>query len=155
MIPPTVQWQCRGFAALGVDDLAAIYQARQQVFVVEQACAYLDADGLDADCLHLTACEPGERLPLAYARLLPPGLRYAEASIGRVLTRGRGRGCGIGRALVRRALVHVASAHPGHAVRIGAQAHLQAFYGGFGFVADSEPYLEDGIAHVEMLLVRP
>ena len=144
-------WRCRRFDALDAPALEAIYRARQQVFVVEQQCAYLDADGLDAGCLHLSAQAEATAVPLAYARLLPPGLKYAEASVGRVLTRDRGRGTGLGRELFRRAIEECRAAFPGAAIRISAQARLEAFYAGYGFVADKPPHIEDGIPHVEML----
>lgn len=147
-------WRCRPLAALTAREVDAIHQARQQVFVVEQACAYLDADGHDVDCLHLTAHAAPDAVPIAYARLLPPGLKYTEASIGRVLTRARMRGTGLGRALVRRAIDATGAAFPGHDVRISAQAHLEGFYATFGFAADKPPHVEDGIPHVEMVLRR-
>ena len=36
-------------------------------------------------------------------------------------------------------------------VRIGAQARLERFYRGHGFVPAGAPYVEDGIPHIEML----
>jgi ElaA protein len=95
------------------------------------------------------------REPLAYARIVPPGLKYAEASIGRVITTAPGRGLGLGRELVRRAVAQAAEHHPGHGIRISAQSYLEPFYGGFGFRIVGERYLEDGIPHTEMLLPPP
>jgi len=37
-------------------------------------------------------------------------------------------------------------------VKIAAQRRLENFYRGFGFRAISEPYEEDGIIHVDMIL---
>ena len=67
------------------------------------------------------------------------------------LSRFSGRGTGIGRALVGEGVARCLAAFPGEGIRISAQAHLQAFYGGFGFITLGEPYLEDEIPHVEML----
>ncbi|MNH45661.1 putative acyltransferase [compost metagenome] len=39
---------------------------------------------------------------------------------------------------------------PGHSIWLGAQAHLQGFYGQHGFVAEGEGYLEDDIPHMGM-----
>jgi ElaA protein len=153
-MPPehsNAHWQCLPFADLTVAALQQIHAARQIVFVVEQHCPYLDADGLDEKAWHLAAWGPTQRLPLAYARLFPPGAKYAEASIGRVLTTEAVRGQGWGRELVRRALSHTEALFGACPVRISAQAHLQNFYAGFGFRAVSEPYLEEDIPHVEML----
>ena len=152
-------WRGSRFEALRVHELDAIYRARQQVFVVEQQCAYLDADGADSASFHLAAWASASASSapasapqvLAYARIVPPGLKYAEASIGRVLTLAAVRGTGLGHELVRRAVAHTGHAFPGHAIRISAQAHLQAFYRAAGFVSVGATYLEDGIAHIEML----
>lgn len=103
-------WRFAAFDALTPRQLEAIYMARQKVFAIEQHCVYLDVDGLDERAFHLAAWSPRQREPAAYARLLEPGAKYGEASIGRVLTVGLGRGCGLGRLLMVRALDHAAAA---------------------------------------------
>jgi ElaA protein len=123
--------------------------AREAVFVVEQDCAFLDADGSDPDCWHLVGRKGREMA--AYCRIVPPGLKFAEPSIGRVLTTKAGRGTGAGKALMAEAIRRCEALFPGHAIRIGAQQYLEKFYGGFGFATVSEPYDEDGIPHVIML----
>jgi ElaA protein len=150
-LPPT--WRCCRFDELSVFELQAIYRARQLVFAVEQACAYLDADGFDAHAIHVVAWPAsGTRmLPVAYARIVEPGRKYPEPSIGRVLTTGMARGTGLGRELVRRSIAQCAAAFPGHGIRISAQTRLERFYAEFGFTAVGAPYPEDGIAHTEML----
>ena len=148
----TPLWQVAEFAALDVHALDAIYRARQQVFVIEQNCIYLDADGCDARSLHVVAWLDAERhLPGAYARVVQPGVKYAEPSIGRVITVPAVRGTGLGRELVRRALAACGTAFPEQPVRISAQTRLERFYADHGFVAVGPPYLEDGIPHTEML----
>jgi ElaA protein len=144
-------WRCVPFDSLSARELQGIYMARQRVFAVEQACGFLDADGFDELAQHLTAWPSGEREPLAYARLLEPGAKYAEASIGRVLTALQVRGRGVGRELMVRALALVGAIWPGTGVRISAQTRLEPFYASLGFVAMGPPYLEDGIDHTEML----
>lgn len=144
-------WRFTPFDALTARELQAIYMARQKVFAIEQHCVYLDVDGLDERAFHLAAWSPLQREPAAYARLLEPGAKYAEASIGRVLTVGIGRGRGLGRTLAVRALEHAAATWPQTAVRIGAQTRLESFYASLGFVVMGPPYLEDGIDHTEML----
>lgn len=148
--PSNAQWNCLRFSDLSVTALQHIYAARQAVFVVEQKCFYLDVDGLDEQAWHLAAWSPTQRLPLAYARLFPPGVKYAEASMGRVLTTEAARGQGWGRVLVKRALTHCDTLFDGSALRISAQAHLERFYGGFGFHAVGKAYMEDDIPHIEM-----
>lgn len=147
---PAVWRGCR-FDALDVFELEAIYRARQLVFVVEQACAYLDADGLDAQAFHLAAWGADRAMPLAYARIVDPGHKYPEPSIGRVITTGSARGTGLGRELMRRSIAHCSSTFPNRAIRISAQARLARFYGSLGFQTVGTVYLEDGIDHVEML----
>ena len=147
--PPTWRW-CR-FDALSVFELQAIYMARQQVFAIEQACAYLDADGFDEASWHLAAWSPEHKVPLAYARVVHPGQKYAEPSIGRVITTAAARGTGLGRELMRRAIEGCTEAFTGQGIRISAQTWLEPFYVGLGFVAVGAPYLEDGIPHTEML----
>ncbi|MGD9833064.1 MAG: GNAT family N-acetyltransferase [Piscinibacter sp.] len=146
-----IRWRCCCFDELGVRELQHIYMARQQVFVVEQACAYLDADGVDERSWHLAAWSPAQREPLAYARIVAPGVKYAEASIGRVITTAAARGTGLGRELVGRAVARAEAIFPGHGIRISAQAHLARFYAAFGFETVGPEYLEDGIPHIEML----
>ena len=87
----------------------------------------------------------------AYLRVVDPGVKYAEPSIGRVITAPEVRGSGLGRALMREGLAGCAVRWPGQAVRISAQARLQRFYAELGFAAASDEYLEDGIPHLEML----
>ncbi len=147
--PPSWRW-CR-FDELDAFDLQAIYMARQLVFCLEQNCVYLDADGFDAHSFHLAAWSNDRTVPLAYARIVHPGRKYAEPSIGRVITTSRARGTGLGRELVRRAVAHCNAAFPGQGIRISAQTRLERFYGDFGFAPVGAPYLEDGIPHTEML----
>jgi ElaA protein len=91
---------------------------------------------------------------VAYCRIIPPGVKYAEPSIGRVLTTAAIRGTGAGKVLMLEALRRTDALWPGRAVRIGAQMRLERFYNELGFVKSSEPYDEDGIVHIEMLLPR-
>jgi ElaA protein len=151
MTQPVPDWRWSRFDELTVFELDAIYRARQQVFVIEQQCAFIDADGHDPACWHLAAWPTDLGLPLAYARIVRPGEKYAEPSIGRVLTTQLGRGTGLGRELVRRAIAQCVATYPGLGIRISAQSRLEAFYAGFGFVVVGERYIEDKIEHTEML----
>lgn len=161
-----ISWRCAPFGELTPRELHDIFQARAAVFVVEQDCAFQDVDGVDPGCWHLiglAALGPGLRRGdeprgadyaprlVAYCRLVPPGTKFAEPSIGRVVTLPAARGLGYGRALMAEALAQAARLWPGRALRIGAQRYLERFYGEFGFVTASEPYDEDGIPHVEMV----
>jgi ElaA protein len=153
--PSSLTWRWCHFQELSLLELNNIFMARQQVFSLEQECVYLDADGFDERSHHLAAWSPAHRVPLAYARVIAPGLKYAEPSIGRVITTSAARGSGLGRELVRRAVAHCVLAHPAQGIRISAQTRLEAFYAERGFVAVGVPYMEDGIPHTEMLLAPP
>ncbi|WP_224788752.1 GNAT family N-acetyltransferase [Pandoraea terrae] len=145
---------CKRFDELEPALLYRVLEARSAVFVVEQDCVYQDIDGRDLQCLHLIAQArdaQGELRIVAYLRLLPPGLAYEEASLGRVLSTAPYRGTGIGRELIARALSEIEAHWPGAAVRISAQAYLERFYGAYGFVTQFGPYDEDGIPHLDML----
>lgn len=150
-LPSEIDWRVCRFGELSPVELTRIYRARQLVFTIEQQCIYLDADEYDELSCHIAAWSPEYTLPLAYARLLNPGTKYAEPSIGRVITAALARGHGLGRELVRRAIAHSAQMHPGMAIRISAQERLARLYADFGFVAVGSAYLEDGIPHLEML----
>jgi ElaA protein len=146
----SIAWRASRFCDLSLVDLQNIYLARQQVFGVEQRCIYLDVDGCDEASLHVAAWSAVQRAPLAYARLVDPGIKYAEPSMGRVLTTAAARGTGLGRALVARVIELSDDFFPGRGLRISAQARLESFYAGFAFRAVGGPYLEDGIPHIEM-----
>lgn len=148
-----IVWQWSAFDKLSLNELYTIMHVRQMVFVVEQACPYLDADGYDECAWHLLGWveQGGTKILAAYARIYPPGIKYAEASIGRVVTHPSMRRKGMGEALMREALRRIETLAPGADVRIGAQAYLERFYEKSGFQRVSEPYDEDGIIHIEML----
>ena len=75
-----MEHRLRTFEELTAGELYQLLQLRSEVFVVEQQCIYLDADGKDYKALHLLGYE-GERLT-AYTRLFAPGDYCEEASIG-------------------------------------------------------------------------
>ncbi len=146
----SVNWTLAPYEALTLDDLYDLIQARIEVFVVEQDCPYQDVDGRDRAALHLFArSQAGE--VVAYARITHPGVRFDEPSIGRVITTQAGRGQGLGRALMVRAIEAIESQYPQSSIRISAQQYLEGFYSSLGFETVSEPYLEDNIPHLEML----
>ncbi len=144
-----IEWQWCRLHDLTAQQLYAVAAAREAVFVVEQACAYQELDGVDFQADHLVAWENGD--VAAYLRVFAPGIKFAGAAIGRVLTARPYRGSGLGRKLMHTALEHIEHVYPGQSVRISAQTYLEPFYRSFGFVPDSAPYLEDGIPHIEML----
>lgn len=143
-----IEWKCTAFDELSTHELYAILQLRTEVFVMEQDCAYQDLDGCDQVALHVTGRQDAGLL--CYARLLPPGLKYQTPSIGRVITAKSVRGKGLGKSLLKQALADCRQQWPDQAVTISAQQHLESFYQELGFITESEPYLEDGISHIQM-----
>jgi ElaA protein len=148
-----IEWQWSRFNELSLDDLYAVVRLREAVFIIEQNCPYPDADGRDPQAWHLLGWKryAGERKLVAYARVFEPGVRYDEASIGRVVTAPEVRGTGLGKTLMAEALRRVESLVPGETIKIAAQRRLELFYVGFGFRPVSSPYEEDGIIHVDMI----
>jgi ElaA protein len=172
-----VRWQWSRFRELSAAELYAALAARQQVFTVEQHCAFQDADGHDVHAWHLFAWvedPPAPRVVWAptplkgaqlapwsgpaalvlagYLRVLDPGRKFAEPSIGRVLTVAPYRGIGFGRTLMVEGIARTRRIWPERPVRIAAQQRLERFYANLGFRTAGAPYQEDDIAHVDMLL---
>lgn len=145
-----ITWHTLHHSALSTRDLYALLELRSRVFVVEQNCAYQDVDGQDlsADTHHLLARQDGQLL--AYLRLLDPSTQGGEVAIGRVLTAPAARGSGLGHALMEHAIEACTRLWPGRPIYLSAQAHLQGYYGRYGFLAVTEPYLEDNIPHIGM-----
>jgi ElaA protein len=148
-----VKWSNFCFSELSVDQLYDLLKLRVDVFVVEQNCAYGELDEKDRNkqTRHLLAYNDHGEI-MAYARILPPGVSYPDASIGRVIVAQNARGFGVAQILMGKA-IHISLHYwPNKNIQIGAQKHLQKFYQQQGFKAVSEVYLEDGIAHLDMLL---
>lgn len=151
MSRPAPIWSEIAAADLDVRTLYDVLVLRSAVFVVEQACAYQDPDGLDLleGTLHLVGRLGAVGLT-AYARILAPDDQHPTPRIGRVIVTDSARGQQFGRALVERALASCVEHWPGGAVELGGQAHLEGFYASLGFGAVGDPYVEDGIPHVWM-----
>ena len=149
-----LRWQWSRLPGLAAAELYAVLTARQQVFAVEQQCAFQDADGHDLQAWHLLAwTDAGTASALAgYLRVLDPGCKYSEPSIGRVLTVAPHRGIGLGRTLMSEGIKRTRAIWPGRPIRVAAQQRLEAFYASLGFRTVSVPYDEDGIVHVDMLI---
>ena len=144
-----VTWKLLPFDALSVRELHEVLQLRSEVFVVEQACVFQDIDGADMLAMHLMGVQRGQLL--AYARCFPACVKFEEASIGRVVTRNRARGSGLGHRLMVQAVSAIGSLWGPQPIRIGAQARLAKFYASHGFVDVGRYYVEDGIDHLEMV----
>lgn len=145
-----VSWVYKPFKELSPEELYAIIQLRNEVFVVEQNCVFQDADGKDPYAWHLMGWKEGKLI--AYTRLIPKGVAYSNSSIGRVVSSHIARGSGIGKELMRKSIDVLYILWGTQPIQIGAQLYLKKFYESFGFQQSSDLYMEDGIEHIEMIL---
>ena len=145
-----IRWKWSSFEELSKVKLYDILQIRQQVFVLEQNCLYQDIDRLDQSAWHLLAINKNAQL-MGYLRVVAPGKKYKEPSIGRVLVHPDQRKKGLGKRLLTEGMRRTQAQFPSQDIRISAQLQLQAFYENAGFVPVGNPYLEDDIPHIEML----
>lgn len=135
------------FGELTTGELYEILRLRCEVFVVEQACAYADIDGRDREpATGHHWIEIDDRL-VAYARTLADA--DGSTRIGRVVTDPAHRGAGHAATLIG----HLTRSAAGP-VTLHAQSHLTGWYERFGYAVDGPEYVEDGIPHVPMRLVR-
>lgn len=145
------KWVVKDFDSLSLEELYEVMHLRQVVFVVEQDCPYIDADGKDFFGQHVLGYNDGDKL-IAYTRILPAGISYPkEPAIGRVVSHPDVRGKGVGRPLMQKSIEVLEETYGNSACRISAQTYLLNYYREFGFEAVGEEYLEDGLPHFEML----
>ena len=166
-IPPAITWQLTSFNELSGYQVYHIIQAREQVFVKDQHCTYIDADGLDIDAMHLsgylTAYQDDKAIdskdnqnvnpPLvAYCRILTSTAPQCYPIIGRVLVVADYRGFGLARELMLRAIEYCHLHFPNQPIHLSAQTYLTQFYESLGFVCAGDVYSAEGIEHVHMIL---
>ena len=144
-----ITWKIKPFPQLSAGEVYEMLKIRQEVFIVEQTCYYLDADGYDQKAVHVWGEKDGEIV--AYCRIFGCGIKYPEASLERVLTHPNYRNYGLGKILLRIAIGSVEARFRTPSLRISAQDYLLKFYSEFGFQDTGKKYLEDDIPHTEML----
>lgn len=144
-----IRWEFKTFEELTPEKLYLILAERQAVFVVEQNCPFQEADGIDDKAWHLLGWKDNRLV--AYARIVHPGAKFAEPSIGRIITTRFGRGKGFGIALMHESIERTEQLFPGKNIALSAQLYLEKFYNKFGFERFSGIYEEDGIPHIDMI----
>jgi len=144
-----LQWNLKKFDELNNKELYRILKLRTEVFILEQECLYPELDDKDFACLHLWAEQ--DNSILAYTRLVPPGLSYPQASIGRVIVAEQARGTGLSQQLMINSIESISREFGVNDIQIGAQFHLKSFYEKLGFKQTSEPYPDYGILHIDMI----
>jgi ElaA protein len=144
---PMLQWH--DFTELSATLLYEVLRFRQAIFVVEQACAYPDLDGIDQGARHLLLHV--DTALAGYLRLIPHR-REHHVAIGRVAVAPVLRRQGLARRLMAEALARCRSDYPDRAVTLSAQTYLTKFYATFGFRPSSSPYDDYGVPHIDMRL---
>lgn len=140
-------WKIKRFNELTTTELFQIYQARVNVFIVEQECFYPDVDDKDLISIHVFNEQNGQIQ--AYGRIIPS---QEKLMFGRILTVKEQRGTGLGKELLTIILKTIDDSFPNQAVEIQAQAYLQKFYSQFGFEPiNGEIYLDVEIPHIDMI----
>ncbi|MCA9733294.1 MAG: GNAT family N-acetyltransferase [Deferribacteres bacterium] len=149
----SINWKFHHFNELNLNQLYDLLAERQRIFIVEQNCPFLDADGLDKQCWHLLGYREtdDESELIAYSRIVPAGVAFDVPAIGRIITAHSARGIGAGKALMNESIRVLEKLWGRVPIMLGAQRYLIRFYGAFGFEVVGEPYDEDGIPHVHML----
>lgn len=143
-----LSWEFKRFENLSTEELYQILRLRNQIFVVEQHCNYLDLDNKDQQCEHLMGVKDGKLV--AYSRIVPAGLSYEYPSIGRIVVAKEGRGHGYGIELLNVSIQRTRDLYGEVPIQLGGQLYLKKFYESFGFVQVSDVYLEDQIEHIVM-----
>jgi len=141
-------WKCKAYDLLSVDELYQILKIRQEVFIIEQDCNYLDADGLDQYSQHLLCYKQAELIGYMRIYIKPDNLTHI--SFGRILVKKQFRGMGLGKELVQRA-INLYAGLKNILISMSAQVYLIRFYEELGFNMVGEQYLEDEIPHVKMI----
>ena len=144
-----MKFEFKPFDALTLNELYNILQLRAEIFVVEQDCIYNDLDGLDRVAIHQFLKKEGEII--AYSRLLKPGTRFSEYSIGRVVVKQSARGNRLGIEMMNEAKNFIINEWKATKIKVSAQKYLRKFYEDLGFEIVTEEYLEDGIPHFGMV----
>jgi len=145
-------WKVKFFAELSGEDVYQILKLRQDVFIIEQACRYLDTDNLDQQCLHAFFVSEEHDRVIAYCRVLPEGLVSPHVAIGRVVVDPEFRRQGLAQKMMLQTIDFIKQEMHPDAIKVSAQSHLNHFYAGLGFNNISAPFEEDGIEHIDMLL---
>ncbi len=146
----TIDWQLKSFDELTNYEVYEILHLRSRIFIVDQQSIYIDPDNYDQKALHL--CAFSSNKIIAYARLFRSGDKIESATFGRVLVDQSLQKQGIGRELVSRSIAILHQEYNENTIQIEAQLYLQKFYSDYGFIPIGEPYIEDNVPHIRMVL---
>lgn len=146
------QFACKQFTELSIHELYDILNLRNEVFVLEQNCVFVDTDYKDQKAWHLMLYNEDSAL-LGYTRLIPEGISYPNyTSIGRVVNHPAFRNQGVGKLIMEKSIDMIYELFgKNYSIKIGAQLYLEKFYESFGFKRVGDVYDEDGIDHIHMI----
>ena len=130
-------------------ELYEILRAREAVFVVEQNCPYYDIDGLDYPSLHMFYKNEDGSVQ-ACLRIFEKVDEPGTMQIGRLVTVARS--VGLGGKILHQAVEWIREKGNVNGIYLEAQQYVIGFYAKEGFQVVSDPFLEDGIPHVQMRL---
>ena len=139
------------FEQLSKQQLYALLQLRQRVFIQEQQSIYDDIDGNDQQAFHLLLEQENELG--GYARFRT-GDDDGKVLIERVVLAPVCRGSGAGKEIMQAILSFCAQQFPLASIQLSAQVDVLAFYQKLGFEAIGEPYDDGGIMHKTMILAK-
>ena len=142
-----ISWELKHYSELSKEILYLILKIRQEVFVIEQNCNYLDADGFDQISYHLLGFLDGDLI--AYMRIVDSDKSFKNISFGRILVKKEYRGEGVGHQLMKKAIDLFSPQH--NCIVMSAQLYLLEFYKSFNFEPVGDEYLEDNIPHIKMI----
>lgn len=145
-----LNWNFKHYSELSRDEFHDLVALRIKVFVIEQNCPYQDLDGLDKVCYHLLTTNQKNEV-VGTARIIPPGLLYTAAGIGRIVLDESVRGENHGHELMRQCKQFIFSIFDNYEIELSAQKHLEQYYNKHGFISTGNEYEEDGIPHVKMI----
>jgi predicted GNAT family N-acyltransferase len=124
------------------------YPIRYQVFVLEQRIPIdLEIDEHDASAQHLIVLL--NQKPIGTARIFKANHQSNDhLKIGRLAILKDHRRQGLGSKMMEM-LINYAEIHQYKKISLHAQIDALGFYENFGFIADSEEFIEGGILHRE------
>lgn len=155
----TMKLYIKPFDELTNHEVYHMIRIREEIFVLEQDCVYVDCDNNDTKCDHLIVLAKDETSGnysieniVGTLRILPANVKYDQVSIGRVVVAKNARHQQLGSKMMKEALSFVKEKYGNVEVVLSAQVAIKGLYEKVGFKVVSDIYLEDGIDHVKMVL---
>lgn len=139
-----MQFVCKFFSELTVNELYEIVRARTEVFLLEQKIICQDFDGEDYNALHCFILDNYK--VVAYLRAYK--IDDNAVKIGRVLTTTHG--LGLGKDLMQKSMPIILDKFKNLKITLNAQSYAKGFYEKCGFKVVSNEFLEENVPHVKM-----